>query len=256
MSSAKVVQISRYPIKGLSGENLDAAEVSAGEGLPLDRRYGLAHASSQVDPENPEWFSKKHFLNLARDEKLGELSALYSEEAKKVALLRKGRQVVAGDLNTPEGKMVLESMLQSFMPSGARGHARIVDAGSGCFTDQEQPFLSLINLATLKDIERVARIPLDPRRFRGNIYFEGASPWCEHDWVGKKLRIGGLVVKIVMRTDRCNAVNIDPDTGQVSGNIPLALRRGFRHCDCGVFASVLEGGTLRLGDQIEVLGDE
>ncbi len=256
MTSIHIAQISRYPIKGLSGENLESAEVVAGAGLPLDRRYGILHASSQVDPENPQWLSKKHFLNLARDEKLGELSAVYSEEARKVALLRKGKQVVAGDLSIPEGRMVIEGLLRSFMPAGARGHARIVDAREGCFTDQERPFLSLINLATLKDIERVARIPLDPRRFRGNVYFEGVPAWCEHDWVGQKLRLGSAVVQIVMRIDRCNAVNIDPDTGQIAGNIPLALRRGFRHCDCGVFAEVIQGGRFALEDSIEVLADE
>ena len=254
MSSIHITHISRYPIKGLSGESLESVAVAAGAGLPLDRRYGLAHASSQVDAENPQWQSKKHFLNLARDEKLGELSAVYTAE--KVTLLRKGKKVVSGNLETPEGRMVIEGMLQSFMPAGARGHARIVDAGAGHFTDQEQPFLSLINLATVQDIERVARIPLDPRRFRGNIYFDGAQAWDEHSWVGKKLRIGGLVVKIIMPIERCNAVNIDPETGKISGNIPLSLRRGFRHCNCGVFAEVIEGGRVGLQENIEVLADE
>lgn len=256
MTSIQIAQIFRYPIKGLSGENLKSVTAVAGAGLPLDRRYGLAHASSQVDDDHPAWQKKTHFLNLARDEKLGALSAVYSEDARKVALLRKGKQIVAGNLDTPEGRMVLEGTLRSFMPAGARGHARIVDAGTGHFTDQEQPLLSLINLATLKDIERVARMSLDPRRFRGNVYFQGAAAWSEHDWIGKKLRLGSAVVRIVMRIDRCNAVNVDPETGDVSGNIPLTLRRGFRHCDCGVFAEVLEDGDFGVQDTIEVLEHE
>lgn len=252
-SSIAVTHIFRYPVKGLSGESLESISVAAGAGFPGDRRYGIAHASSQVDHDTPTWCSKKNFLNLARDEKLGALTAVY--DGQKVTLLRKDKKVVSGDLATSEGRMVLEGMLRSFMPSGARGHARVVDAGLQHFTDQEQPFVSLINLATLRDIERVARIPLDLRRFRGNVYFDAQVAWCEHDWVGRKIRIGGMVARVVMRIERCNAVNVDPESGCISGNIPLALRRGFRHCDCGVFVQVLEEGQLSVKDTIEVLDD-
>ncbi|NQY82870.1 MAG: MOSC domain-containing protein [Alphaproteobacteria bacterium] len=251
-----VEHLYRYPIKSLSGEELERAEIATGGTMPRDRRYGIAHASSQVDAQNPAWRNKRHFLHLARDEKLGELAAVYTADAQQVALLRQGRQIVSGDLSTSNGRMVIEDFLSSFMPSGARGHARIVDAGgAGHFSDWQANYLSLINLATLKDIERVLRAPVDMRRFRGNVYITGASPWQEHAWVGKRLRIGGLLVAVESRIERCNAVNVDPDTGRVEQNIPLALRRGFRSADCGVLLSVLEGGIIKSGDGLEVMDD-
>ncbi len=47
------------------------------------------------------------------------------------------------------------------------------------FSDVPEKCLSLINLASLRDLERVVRAPVDPRRFRANICFEGAPAWAE-----------------------------------------------------------------------------
>ena len=37
----------------------------------------------------------------------------------------------------------------------------------------------LINLATVRDVERIVGAPVDPLRFRANLYFEGAEAWAE-----------------------------------------------------------------------------
>lgn len=247
-----IQHIYRYPMKGLPGENLSRATVKKDGCLPHDRRYGIVHASSKVDVQCPAWASKKHFLNLARDEKLGELSARFSEDGQKISLLRHGNEIVAGDLSTPQGRMVLEGFLSSFMPTGARGHARITDFGHDHCADNENAYLSLINLATVTDIERVVRIPLDHRRFRGNLYLSGARPWQENQWIGKTLRIGDLECEAVEKIERCNAINVEPETGKVDCNIPLSLQRGFRHGNCGIFLRVLDGGALKLGDSVEI----
>ena len=55
-----------------------------------------------------------------------------------------------------------------------------------------------------------------------------------------------------MRIDRCAATNVNPASGDVDMNIPLSLRKGFGHIDCGVHAKVIMGGTIRPGDSIEL----
>ncbi|MEM7198177.1 MAG: MOSC domain-containing protein, partial [Pseudomonadota bacterium] len=51
-------------------------------------------------------------------------------------------------------------------------------------------------------------------------------------------------MRVVDRITRCSATNVDPETGQTDNNIPQTLRRGFGHCDCGVFLEILDEGTL------------
>ena len=99
----------------------------------------------------------------------------------------------------------------------------------------------------------MVRKPVDALRFRGNLLIAGADPWAEFGWIGKTVRIGEAVVRIVERIDRCAATNVDPTSGARDRNIPRALEEGFGHQDCGVYAQVLEAGTVRRGDPVAVL---
>ena len=249
-----VRDICRYPVKGLSADRLERVALSPGAGLPFDRRWAIAHAASRIDRAAPGWSKKQDFLTLSRDEKMGQLGARFDEETKTLTITRKGKPVSRGRLDDPTGRMLLQTFLAGFMPPGPRGNPRIVEAPASVhFTDQAEPFVSLINLASVADIERVARRPVNPLRFRGNLYLEGAPAWSEAEWPGRRLRVGAAVLEAVEVIDRCAATNVDPDTGESDMNVPLTLRKGFGHVDCGVYARVVEGGTVAAGDAVELL---
>jgi len=250
--SITVQKICVYPVKGLSPQLLDEATLRPGDGVPGDRRFALVHASSAVDPMNPTWAQKRNFLALVADEKLAQLEARHDLETNVLTLFRKGHQVARGSLTDPTGRMLIEQFLAAFMPAGPRGNPKIVEkASEQSFTDNPENHVSIINLASVKDIERIVREPVDPVRFRGNVYLDGAGPWQEFGWVGKEITIGGVRGLVTERIDRCRATCVNPDTGDVDMNVPLALRQGFGHIDCGVFFRVLDAGTVRSGDTLE-----
>jgi MOSC domain-containing protein YiiM len=56
----------------------------------------------------------------------------------------------------------------------------------------------------------------------------------------------------VKRITRCAAVNVDPDTAARDLSIPQALMRRFGHAECGIYAEVIRGGTIGVGDAIAV----
>ena len=249
-----IATINRYPVKGMGPDPLDSADLTAGQGIPFDRHWAIVHAASTVDPAAPVWAKKSNFLCLARDEKLAQLSIAFDEETKTLTIFRKGKQISKGRLDDHVGQSILQSFLSSFMPSGPRGTPRITEAPEGvAFTDTQTAHLSLINLASVKDIERVTREPVNPLRFRGNLYLDGLDAWKEFDWVGKHVRIGDVELEIFEKIDRCAATNVNPDTGDIDMNIPLSLRRGFGHIDCGVAAHVVKGGTIKRGDTVELV---
>ena len=70
-----VADICRYPVKGLNAESLDRVALTAGQGLPHDRRFAIAHGSTRFDREAPQWLAKTNFFMLMRDEKLALLLA-------------------------------------------------------------------------------------------------------------------------------------------------------------------------------------
>jgi uncharacterized protein YcbX len=249
-----VTDIFRFPVKGMGPDALDSVRLTMGEGLPFDRRWAVIHASSKVDPAAPTWERKSNFLCLAKDEKLAQLTIGFDEETRTLTVFRKGRQVSRGRLDDHMGRTLLQTFLTGFMPDGPRGSPKLVEAPHDTqFTDMQEAKVSLINHASVKDIERVTRAPVDPMRFRGNLYLDGMEAWKEFDLVGKRVRVGECVLEILMRIDRCAATNVDPATGAVDMNIPLSLRQGFGHIDCGVHAKVVMGGTIRKGDTLEVM---
>ena len=65
-----------------------------------------------------------------------------------------------------------------------------------------------------------------------------------------QVKVGDTILEVTERIDRCGATNVDPDTAERDLNIPKALMRGYGHIECGVFARVIEGGTVREGDTI------
>jgi uncharacterized protein YcbX len=136
-----------------------------------------------------------------------------------------------------------------------RGPARLLVAPPGFrFMDSRSGFLSLINLASVAAIAKLAgRASLDPLRFRGNIHLEGIGPWAEFDLVGQRLAIGGAEIEIIKRIDRCAATDVDPRAGLRDLRLVATLEQNLGHHDCGVYARVTKSGLIRPGDALRIL---
>jgi len=243
--------IYRYPVKGLSAEPLDSVCLSAGLGLPQDRRFAIAHSTTKFDPSAPEWLPKTNFAMLMRNARLAKLNAVYDDESGVLTLLRDGKQVARGDITSRLGCTLVGQFLSAFLGQEIRGAARIIDGGEHMFSDHKNKVVSIIGLASLSDIERVAGDTVHPLRFRANFYFDGGKPWQEFDWVGKEIEIGDTRLAVTSRIVRCAATNVNPETAEGDLNIPLTLQRGFGHVDTGVYARVITPGSVREGDKIK-----
>lgn len=249
--SHEIAQIYRYPVKGLSPEKLSAATLSQGQGLPGDRRFALAHGSTPFDISAPSWMPKHNFLMLAKNERLAKLRTVFDDATNLLTIERDGRQVARADISTQNGRMVVEQFFAAFMGAESRGAPKLVEAPGHMFSDTARKVVSLIGLASVADIERVARAPVNPLRFRANVYFSGGRAWQEFDWVGKELAIGSARLRVLDRIDRCPATNVDPATALRDMNVPRLLQDGFRHIECGVYAEIVAGGQIAAGDKIE-----
>jgi uncharacterized protein YcbX len=110
--------------------------------------------------------------------------------------------------------------------------------------------ISLINLDSVRDFEKRIGRAVDPMRFRANIYFDGWPPFRELDLVGKEISIGGVRLKVVMRTRRCAATEVNPQTARRDIAVPRMLMSTYDHPDMGVYAEVLGTGVIHPGDPI------
>lgn len=243
-------RVYRYPVKGLSAEPLAAADLEPGRSLPHDRRFAVAHGASRFDPSHPVWQDKRQFLTLMTHERLAELDTAFDDSSGVLTIRRHGKQVARGNITTPMGRDLINQFLAAFMAERAPGPPRLVEGSGISFSDTREQLISLINLASLADLERVTRQPVDPLRFRGNLYLSQAEPWAEHDWVGAELIAGTARLKVLEPIERCAATTVNPHTAERDMNIPKALMSGFGHTECGVYAEVLAAGRVSPGDPL------
>jgi uncharacterized protein len=251
-ASPTVVSLHRYPVKGLSAEQLPSVALTAGEAVAFDRAYAIENGAGRFDATNPKFLPKVNFLMLMRHERLAALETAFDDASHTLTIRRDGRQVAKGALNTWLGRQLVEQFFAAYMKSELKGPPRIVSADGFHFGNIPQKALHLVNLATVRDLARIVDMPLDPLRFRANVYFDGLPPWEELKWVGRALQLGAARLDVFEPTNRCDAVNVNPQTAQRDAAIPPALKRSFGHVDLGVYAQVSQGGEVRPGDSLTI----
>lgn len=253
MPLPRIARLCRYPVKGLSAEPLQTVTLTPGQGLPEDRRFALAHAGTRFDPANPEWLPKRQFLMLMKNERLALLESRYDAATATLEIWRGGKRVARGALATPVGRAVIEDFFAAFMQAEALGKPKLVEAPGHMFSDAREKVVSLINLASVADLERVVGRPVDPIRFRGNVYVEGLPAWAEFDWLGREIAIGNARLRVARRIPRCAATDVDPASGARDMTIPRTLMAAFGHADLGLYVEVTAGGAITIGDGVRLL---
>jgi uncharacterized protein YcbX len=249
--TAVIDAIYRYPVKGLSPQRLARTILSRGATVPHDRLYAIENGPSGFDPAAPAYLPKTYFLMLMRNEQLASLRTAYDEATHTLTIVHEGREAARGDLRTKDGRLAIEAFFRRFMPKELRGPPKVLSGQNHSFSDVSKKVVSIINLASVAELETVAGAPVDPLRFRANLYIRGWPAWAEFKLIGERLQIGEATLKVIKRIVRCAATEVDPATGIRDLPIPKALLQNFDHMDCGTYAEVLSGGAISEGDRIE-----
>jgi uncharacterized protein YcbX len=260
MPNAQIQAIYRYPVKGLSAQAMPRVRLSVRSTLPADRLYAIENGPSGFDPATPAYLPKQRFLMLMRNERLAALHTDFDDATHVLTVSADSQEAARGDLRTEEGRAAIEQFFAAYCADELRGSPKIL-AGEGghtfsnmkpghSFSDVAQKAVSIVNLASVAAVEAVLGVPVDPLRFRGNLYVSGWPAWREFELLGEEIAVGPARLKVVRRTKRCAATNVEPDTGIRDLNIPQTLMETFGHADCGVYTEVVGGGEIAVGDTV------
>lgn len=249
-----VTALYRYPVKGLTAERLNSATLVVDQTLAFDRAYAIENGPGPFDPARPAHLPKLHFVMLMRNEQLAGLRSKFDDASHTLTITKDGKVVASGDLRSETGRAAIEAFIMGYMPSQLRGAPRVVSVAGHSFSDVAAKCLHIINLESVRSLEALYGLSINPLRFRPNLILDELHAWSEFDLVGKTIQVGDATLEIFKRTERCAATNVDPETGVRNMKIPTFLSRMLGHTDFGVYARVISGGTVQLGNDVALVG--
>ncbi|WP_424927917.1 MOSC domain-containing protein [Amaricoccus tamworthensis] len=245
---ARVTHIWRHPIKGVGAEALLSSEFVAGNTMPYDRVWAVAHEASKAPAGSSDWVHCNNFIRGAKSPGLMAVKAKMTGPEGLIELSHPD----AGSITVNPGDIGDATRMVAWVtplcdPNRALP-SHVVRAGTRGMTDSKIRSVSILNNASLAALSKVAGRDLAQERFRGNIWLDGLEPWQEFDLLDKKLRIGGATFVVRERITRCTATGVDPETGEPDTDTLRLLQENWGHRDFGVYAEVVGDGIASVND--------
>jgi uncharacterized protein YcbX len=257
----KVESLWRYPVKSMRGEELREAFVSFA-GVYGDRLFAFRSAAR---PTGFPYLTGREQMRML----LYRPRFRHPEKAAKPPNVAEAEAIEPGlnpifgdpadlavDVETPSGEVLPVDdpmLIRKLAEESDDEHALTLLRSERAMTDCRP--ISLFSVQTGRRLGEELGIDLDKRRFRANIFLDLAATagFAEDNFVGRTLRIGSkTVVSILERDPRCAMITINPDTAERN---PAILGYVTKKHDgkAGVYAAVLVEGTVRVGDDIQLV---
>lgn len=245
--------IYRHPLKAIGREAMDKVTLAAGAPLPWDRAFAMAHAAARPTDLQGPWAQKMNYLRGVSAPQLMAVSAHFAPATRKLTLWHPAQPDLDLDLgDLDRASAALAAWVAPLLPEDAPAPTRLVHLEGRAQTDVPDPWIAVNNKASHRAVaQKLGHADLSIHRWRGNLWLDGLAPWEEFDWIGKEIRIGQAVLRVQERITRCKATMANPETGRRDADTLGALEAGWDHSDFGVYAEVVTGGSISVGDLVE-----
>ena len=260
----KVVALYRYPVKGFTPEACESLTALEEGRIAGDRALAFRFADSDL-PETA-WSRKYGHTVLANTPGLARLAVKLDHAKRRLSIALDG-EILADEALDDAGRSKLAAAVERYVvgltENPLTSHAERVplrligDGVTPRYQDNQQGQVTLHSRESLEAVAAALKTPgLAESRFRSNIAIEGVSAWEEQDWMGRRVRIGGVEFDVTRPKTRCLATHANPLTGERDLQVMQTLVRAFQQQE-PTFAVALmtrgHGGDIRLGDEVKVL---
>lgn len=239
MIMGNIQNIMRYPVKSFTGEYLSKARIMS-YGIYGDRSHAF------IDRTNRD----KHLTITQFPEMVTYKACFLGEESLDVfpklkVIARDGIEYdwddqALLDRLEEETNRTLETITYSptYVP----------------FPAIEVDNILLISTEALAELSASFGEPIDERRFRGNIIYDIQEVDIkEQDLIGKQIKIGSeVILEINQFCERCMIITVDPKTGTRQPKLLKQIVKERKN-HFGMYARVIQTGTIHIGDQMTIL---
>jgi len=263
----RVVALYRYPVKGFTPEACDSLTVLEQGRIAGDRALGFRFADSGT-PDSA-WSRKQELVVLVNTPGLARLAVAFDHQAMRLRISLDGAVLADEDLGEDGRKRLcsaLERYVAGLVENPLSGHPerlplRLVGDGvTPRYQDNVEGQATLHSRESLAAVAAAIGDPaLDEARFRSNIVIEGVKAWEEHEWFGRRIRVGEVEFDVVKHKTRCLATHANPRTGERDLRMMPLLMRHFGHKDPTFAVDMVANGAgrqIRIGDELSILAGQ
>lgn len=237
----RVAELHRYAVKSMAGVALESAFLGW-YGLAGDRRFAFRRVG---DRSGMPWLTASRLSELVLYHPCG-----FEERA---------GEPLPTHVRTPAGAEpeLWSEDLRREIVERLGGDVELMQARHGVF---DETSISVIATPTIAAVAREAGVATDSRRFRPNIVIacDEGEPFLEDGWIGGTLVFGegpgGPAVRVTMRDERCRMLTLDPDTAQSDARVLKTAVR-LNQNNAGAYATVVQTGTIRVGEPVRLAAD-
>lgn len=227
----RVVDLWRFPVKSMGGEQLERAEV--GElGIAGDRQWAVRNLTTGKT------------LTGRREPKLLFASARYTADGDVDITLPDGHtnltKWLGYDVELVRAGPGVESTFEHPPDFETEQHWIEWNGPDGVFHDSARRRLSIVSLDTLGDWDR--------RRFRTNVIVDGAG---EDDLLNNDISIGSVALHVTRLIDRC-VMTTRPQPGIERDLDVLRTINKERDGNLAIGCVITQPGVISIGDAVEV----
>ena len=250
----RILELWRFPIKGFGGSQVKTATLAADGYFPHDRYFAISTGGQKIaTARTGAWFPKAHFLQLMSHKALAEYNCRYLTDGAKpvLELFHHGRRCISINPDSYDERRQFEDFIFSNFGNHLRGQPRLMQMKDQAYSDQSTAFISIASRASLDTFANATGTAPSNRRFRINIITDAENAFAEADMIGQTFYCGKALMVAQKPVGRCAAINVDPKTALRSDNDFVGLmREKFGHSNLGVFAKVIKGGEVKVGDEL------
>lgn len=248
--AAKVSDLYTFPVKGAQGQWAEQLLIDMTVGVKGDRIVALRKTWG----DHHEWAKKANFFVCMNTPQMAAEVPLFDGSTRgkhgynrlNIEYLTKLKRSLGGDENFA---------------------AQETD-GTYSLHDTKGAYVSMLNIASVRELGLEMKQEINPLRFRMNIWLEGLDPFEELSWVDKypgtrEISIGHARFRVDDACERCPAINASPVNGRTDLDVLRPLRammekRGYTSPHrgvpqvMGILAAPLHAGLIRPGDELRV----
>jgi uncharacterized protein YcbX len=249
-----VVRLSVTPVKSTALQHPDQVTLEP-FGVAENRRFYLAEEDGRL--LSSRWYERTIPIRSAYDAQRSCLSLTFPDGTiVEDEVSRLGRAVQTDFWGRLAAGRVVEGPWNEALTAQV-GHPVVLVAPHRLGDANDSAPVSLFSSESAAELGRQAgRSDVEARRFRMLVEIDGFGPHEEDTWVGRAVRVGDAVVRVERPVARCRITTLHPDSGVKDFDTlkAIAAYRGVDKEDginFGVYASVAQPGTIRVGDRVE-----